>query len=157
MNINIDPTKKAFTLFDEFKNFAFKGNIVDLTVGFIIGAGFTAVVKSAVDNIVMPLIALVMPSKAGFEGMVWNIGGTLDAATNKVVGGSNVMYGKFIGDMLVFVVTAFVVFITIVKFLGWVMKAKKQEVAAPVAPPAPPAPTKEELLLGEIRDILKAK
>lgn len=157
----IDPKAKAFSLIEEFKNFAFKGNIVDLTVGFIIGAGFTAVVKSAVDNIVMPLISLVMPSKAGFDGMFLNIGGTLGEGKTGVapadyVGGSNVLYGKFIGDCLVFVVTAFVVFMVIVKFLGWVMNArKKAEVAA--APAAPPPPTKEEVLLTEIRDILKSK
>jgi large conductance mechanosensitive channel len=157
----INPGKQAFSLLDEFKNFAFKGNIVDLTVGFIIGAGFTAVVKSAVDNIVMPLVSMVLPSKAGFEGMFVNIGGVLAEGKTGVtpadfVGGANLLYGKFIGDLLVFIVTAFVVFIIIVKFLGWVMNArKKAEAAAP--PPPPPPPTKEELLLGEIRDILKAK
>lgn len=157
----IDPTKRAFSLIDEFKNFAFKGNIVDLTVGFIIGAGFTAVVKSAVDNVVMPLISLVMPSKAGFDGMFVNLGGNvLDGKSGLIPadfdGGANLLYGKFIGDMLVFVVTAFVVFIIIVKFLGWVMNSrKKAEAAAP--PPPPPPPTKEELLLAEIRDILKTR
>lgn len=159
--MEIDPRKQAFSLLEEFKNFAFKGNIVDLTVGFIIGAGFTAVVKSAVDNIVMPVVSMVLPSKAGFDGMFINIGGALaEGKTGTTpadyLGGANLLYGKFIGDLLVFVVTAFVVFIIIVKFLGWVMNArKKAEAAAP--PPPPPAPTKEELLLGEIRDILKSK
>lgn len=138
----IDPKAKALSLFDEFKNFAFKGNIIDLTVGFIIGAGFTAVVKSMVDNVVMPLIAMALPSKAGFEGMFWE------------VNGSKLKYGQVIGDMLVFVATALVVFIVIVKFLGWVMKAKKAEAAAP---PPPPGPTKEEILLTEIRDAIRAK
>lgn len=158
----IDPKAKVTSLLEEFKNFAFKGNIVDLTVGFIIGAGFTAVVKSAVDNIVMPVISLVMPNKAGFDGMFLNIGGSLAAGKTGVapgdfVGGANIMYGKFIGDCLVFLVTAFVVFMVIVKFLGWVMSMKKKEEAAPAAPAAPPAPTKEEVLLAEIRDILKSK
>lgn len=155
----ISPGKQAFTLLEEFKNFAFKGNIVDLTVGFIIGAGFTAVVKSAVDNVVMPLVSLVLPSKAGFEGMFINIGGELAEGKTGLtpadyVGGANLLYGKFIGDMLVFIVTAFVVFIVIVKFIGWMVKAKK---AAAAAPPPPPGPTKEEQLLTEIRDLLKAK
>lgn len=155
--MGIDPKAKALTLFDEFKNFAFKGNIVDLTIGFIIGAGFTAVVKSAVDNIVMPVVSLVLPDKKGFEGMVWNIGGehTVDATGKAIIqGGANIYYGKFIGDSLTFLVTAFVVFLVVVKFLGWVMRAKKQEEAAP---PPPPAPTKEEILLTEIRDAIRAR
>lgn len=156
----INPGKQAVSLLEEFKNFAFKGNIVDLTVGFIIGAGFTAVVKSAVDNIVMPLVSLVLPSKAGFEGMFINIGGELAEGKAGLtpadyVGGANLLYGKFIGDMLVFIVTAFVVFIVIVKFIGWMMKAKKAAAAAP--PPPAPGPTREEQLLTEIRDLLKAR
>ncbi|MFN4241899.1 MAG: large conductance mechanosensitive channel protein MscL [Tepidisphaerales bacterium] len=155
----INPGKQALTLLEEFKNFAFKGNIVDLTVGFIIGAGFTAVVKSAVDNVVMPLISLVLPSKAGFDGMFINIGGTLAEGKTGIspadyVGGANLFYGKFIGDLIVFIVTAFVVFIVIVKFLRLLMRSK--QAAAPAPPPPPPAPTKEEQLLTEIRDLLKA-
>lgn len=139
-----DPTKKAFSLLDEFKAFAFKGNVVDLAVGVIIGAAFGAVVNSMVKNIMMPLIGTVMPDSKGYAGMKW------------VVNGSEIMYGQFIADVITFIITAFAVFIFIVKFLGFLSNMrKKQEAAAP--PPAPPAPTKEELLLTEIRDILKSK
>ena len=62
---SFEPAKRVGTLFDEFKNFAFKGNVVDLAVGVIIGAAFGGIIKSLVDNIVMPLVSLVMPGDQG--------------------------------------------------------------------------------------------
>jgi large conductance mechanosensitive channel len=136
---SFEPGKRAFSLFEEFKKFAFKGNVVDLAVGVIIGAAFGAIVKSLVDDILMPLIGLAMPGDRGYEGWVWQVG---DKA---------VPYGKFLGALVNFLIVAFVLYIFIVKFLGWIMKSKQQEVVAP------PPPTKDQALLMEIRDLLKQR
>jgi large conductance mechanosensitive channel len=151
------PTRKAFSLFDEFKAFALKGNVIDLAVGVIIGAAFGAIVSSLVKDIIMPLISAVMPGDMSYTSWTWVIKEPLvDAAGNVVPGtGKVVPYGKFLGEVVNFVIVAFALFIFIVKFLGWVMKMKKKEVET--GPIAPPAPTKEEILLTEIRDLLKAR
>lgn len=136
---SLDPTKKAFSLLDEFKAFAFKGNVIDLAVGVIIGAAFGKIVESLVKHIIMPLIAAVMPGDQGYLG--WKA----------TVGGSEVPFGLFIGEVLNFLVVAAALFVFIVKFLGWVMRAKKQEAVAPLPP------TKDQELLAEIRDLLRAR
>ena len=128
-------TRKTVTsLFDEFKKFAFKGNVVDLAIGVIIGAAFGAIVKSLVDDIIMPLIGLVLPGDKGFEGWVWR------------VDGATVPYGRFIGAVVNFLIVALVLYISIVKFLGWIVKSHKEETVPP---------TKDQELLMEIRDLLK--
>jgi large conductance mechanosensitive channel len=137
----LDPTKTAFTLFDEFKTFAFKGNVIDLAVGVIIGAAFGKIVSSLVDKIILPLVSVLMPGNRSYSELKW------------VLNGKEIPYGAFLGEVVNFLIVALVLFIFIVKFLGWVMKAKKQEAAA--APPPPP--TKEELLLTEIRDLLQQR
>ena len=131
------PTKKAFSLFDEFKNFAFKGNVIDLAVGVIIGGAFGKIVTSMVDNIIMPLVGVILPGNKGYEN--WAL----------TIGEKTVPYGKFIGDVVSFLILAAALFLFIVKFLGWLMKSKAAEAAAP------PAPTKDQELLTEIRDLLK--
>jgi large conductance mechanosensitive channel len=132
----IDPAKKAASLFEEFKNFAFKGNVIDLAVGVIIGAAFGGIVKSLVDDIFMPLIGLIsqaMGASGGYESWQWN----------------GVKFGAFLGQLVNFLLVAAILFVFIVKFLGWIMHFKKQEAVAP------PPPTKEQELLMEIRDLLK--
>jgi large conductance mechanosensitive channel len=138
---HIDPAK-AFTLLDEFKKFALKGNVIDLAVGVIIGAAFGKIVESLVKNILMPVIGLLLPGEQGYIG--WKI----------VVGAKEVPYGLFLGEIVNFLIVAFALYLFIVKFLGWAMKSR-QSVAA--APAAPPAPSREEQLLGEIRDLLKTQ
>src|SRR2546423_4854916 len=96
---------KMSSIWREFKAFAFKGNMVDLAVAVVIGAAFGSVIKSVVDNIIMPLVNYVTPHMNYTQ---WQVG--------------NVMIGKFLGDLLNFVIVAFAVFITIVKLLGAVMK-----------------------------------
>jgi len=131
--------RKAFSLLDEFKNFALKGNVIDLAVGVIIGAAFGKIVDSLVKHILMPLIGLLLPGEQGYLG--WKI----------AIGAKEVPYGLFIGEVVNFVIVAFAIYLFIVKFLGFVMKAKE------AAPAAPPAPSKQEVLLAEIRDLLKAQ
>ena len=134
---SLEPTRKAFSLFDEFKNFAFKGNVIDLAVGVIIGAAFGKIIDSLVKQIIMPLIGVLLPGKQGYLDWKW------------VVQGKEVPYGLFLGEVVNFLIVSLALFLFIVKFLGWVMRAKKEEVAAP------PPLTKDQELLVEIRDLLK--
>ena len=130
---------KAITLWSEFRAFAFKGNVIDLAVGVIIGAAFGKIVDSLVKHIIMPLIAAVLPGEQGYLG--WTV----------KVNGSVVPYGLFLGEVVNFLLVAAAIFLFIVKFLGWVVRAKQKEAATP------PPPTKQEELLMEIRDLLKAR
>jgi large conductance mechanosensitive channel len=133
----LEPAKKAFSLFEEFKAFAFKGNVVDLAVGVVIGAAFGKIISSFVDNLLMPALGLLLPGDRGYEGWVIQVEGKV------------IPYGKFLGDIVNFLIVAFALFIFASKFLGWLMRARKEEMAA-----APPL-TKDQQLLTEIRDLLK--
>jgi large conductance mechanosensitive channel len=131
---------KPLALFEEFKNFALKGNVIDLAVGVIIGAAFGKIVDSLVKHIIMPTVGVLLPGEQGYLG--WKL----------VINGKDIPYGLFIGEMVNFVIVAFALYLFIVKFLGFIMKAKKAEAAA-----APPAPTKDQELLTEIRDLLSKR
>lgn len=139
---------KATSLIEEFKAFAFKGNIVDMAIGVIIGGAFGKIVTSFVNDIVMPgvtaLIAMGGAKDAG-EG--------LKSLAYTTAAGVTIPYGSFIGGVIDFLIVAIVVFLVMKKFLGFMQNMRKQE----EAPVAPPAPSKEELLLTEIRDLLKNK
>jgi large conductance mechanosensitive channel len=145
---SFEPAKRVGSLLEEFKNFAFKGNVVDLAIGVIIGAAFGGIIKSLVDNIVMPLVSLVLPGEKGYEN--WQIIVASHMEGDKQVITKSIPYGKFLADLLNFFVVALVLFICIKKLLGWLMKAKKEEAAAPPM-------TKDQVLLTEIRDLLKQK
>ena len=132
------PTKKALTLLEEFRNFAFKGNVIELAVAVIIGGAFGKIVDSLVKHIIMPAVSVVLPGEQGYLG--WKL----------TLAGKDIPYGLFIGEVVNFVLVALAVFIFIVKFLGWIMRVKKEEAAA-----APPPLTKDQELLVEIRDVLK--
>jgi large conductance mechanosensitive channel len=135
---DFQPAKKAFSFIDEFKNFAFKGNVIDLAVGVIIGAAFGKIVSSLVADIFMPLITGLFGSgETQWKDMAW------------IVNGQQVRYGAFLTQVIDFLIMAAVLFIFIVKFLGWIMSFKKTEQAA-----VPPL-TKDQELLIEIRDLLK--
>ena len=136
---SLAPTKKAFSLFDEFKDFAFKGNVIDLAVGVIIGAAFGKIIDSLVKHIIMPLVGVMLPGKQSFVDWKW------------VIRGQEVPYGLFLGEVVNFLIVALALFVFIVKFLGWVMRARKAEEVAP------PPPTRDQELLAEIRDLLREK
>jgi large conductance mechanosensitive channel len=136
---SFDPKQRAFTLFEEFKNFALKGNMIDLAVGVIIGAAFGSIVNSLVKNIMMPLISACFPGQQGYEK--WHF----------VLNGKDVLIGLFLADVANFLIVAIVLFIFIQKFLGFVLRNRKQEAAAP------PPPTRDQELLSEIRDLLKQR
>jgi large conductance mechanosensitive channel len=129
------PAKKAFSLIEEFKNFAFKGNVIDLAVGVIIGAAFAKIIDSLVKNLIMPLLSVISPSEQSYTNWKWEIGSHA------------IPYGAFLGDVVNFLIVALALFFFIVKFLGWVLRVKKDA--------APPPLTKDQELLTEIRDLLK--
>lgn len=129
-------------ILDEFKAFAIKGNVVDMAVGIIIGIAFGKIVTSAVSDIIMPPIGLLLGGVNFADLKV-----VMKAAT-ETVPAVTWNYGNFIQAIIDFLIVAFVIFI-MVKAMN---AAKKKEVAAPAAPPAP---TKDQVLLTEIRDLLK--
>ena len=135
-----DARRRAFSLFDEFKQFALKGNVIDLAIGVIIGAAFAKIVDSLVKHIIMPLIGVALPGEQGYLGWKW------------VINGKDVPYGLFLGEVVNFLLVALALYIFIVKFLGFVLRAKKEEAVA-----APPPPTREQELLADIRDLLKRR
>lgn len=134
----------------EFKEFAMKGNVMDMAVGVIIGGAFGKIVSSLVDDIIMPLIGK-MTGGVSFTDLFVNLGEgnyqTLAAA--KEAGAAVFAYGQFIQNIIDFLIVAFCIFLMI-KGINNLNKKKEEE------PAAPAGPTQEELL-GEIRDLLKNK
>ncbi|HOY48392.1 MAG TPA: large-conductance mechanosensitive channel protein MscL [Flavobacteriales bacterium] len=119
----------------EFKAFAMRGNVIDLAVGVVIGGAFGGIVNSLVGDVIMPIIG-VLTGGVDFSGLSYTVGKAVIA------------YGKFIQAIFTFIIIAFSLFMVI---KGMNATKKKEE----EAPAAPPAPSKEEVLLGEIRDLLK--
>lgn len=137
----------------EFKEFAFKGNMVDMAVGFILGGAFGTVVKSLVDNVVMPPLGALLAG-VDFAQLKWVVKAKVPAIEASADGAAaavaevsevSIRYGQFIQDFISFAALAFVVFIIVKKVIG-AMKKDEEEV------PETPA---QEKLLEEIRDLLK--
>jgi len=123
------------SMLQEFKSFAMKGNVVDLAVGIVIGAAFGKIVSSLVGDVLMPVVGLL-------------IGGVDFSGLAITIGNASVKYGKFIQSGVDFVIIAAAIFL-VVKAINRVQREK------PAAPAAPPAPPRQEVLLEEIRDLLK--
>ncbi|MCK9267092.1 MAG: large-conductance mechanosensitive channel protein MscL [Alkaliphilus sp.] len=124
----------------EFKKFALRGNVLDLAIGVVIGGAFGKIVTSLVNDIIMPIMGLI-------------VGGVNFTALEYIIGTKReepiiIKYGEFIQSAIDFLIIAFSIFLFIKIITSF--KKKKEE-----APETPPEPTKEEVLLGEIRDILK--
>ncbi|MCB1746512.1 MAG: large-conductance mechanosensitive channel protein MscL [Gammaproteobacteria bacterium] len=132
-------------LLSEFKEFAVKGNVVDMAVGIIVGAAFGKIVSSAVNDIIMPPIGLLLGG-VNFSDLAV----VLKEAQGDVAA-VTINYGTFIQTVLDFVIVAFAIFMAI-KAMNAMKRAREEEVAA--EPPAPPEPSAEEKLLTEIRDLL---
>ena len=133
----------------EFKEFAMKGNVMDMAIGVIIGGAFGKIVSSLVDDIIMPLVSLATGG-VSFTDLFVNLGDkkfeTLAAA--KEAGAAVFAYGQFIENILDFLIIALCIFL-LIKAMNKLKKKKEEE-------PAPaPEPSNEEKLLGEIRDLLK--
>lgn len=124
-------------IFKEFREFALKGNVIDLAVGVVIGAAFNSIVKSLVDDIITPLILTPLLERAGLKDI------------QDLTWGAGVKYGNFLSNILSFLIVAFALFL-IVKLINSIRRKEEE------TPSAPPAPTNEEKLLMEIRDAIKA-
>ena len=132
------------SILSEFKAFAVKGNVVDMAVGIIIGAAFGKIVSSFVGDVVMPPLGVLIGG-VDFSDLAI----VLKAAEGDIAA-VTLSYGKFIQSLIDFVIVAFAIFIG-VKVIN---RLKREEETAPAAPPAP---SKEQELLSEIRDLLKAQ
>jgi len=132
----------------EFKDFAMKGNLVDIAVGFVMGAAFKQVVTSFTGGIVSPLIGLAF--KADLRELKYIAKEGVADATGKITGEVAILYGEFLTNIIDFIIVAFVMFM-IIKGIN---ATKKKEEAA--APPPPAGPSQEDLL-AEIRDLLAKK
>ncbi|MCC6962399.1 MAG: large-conductance mechanosensitive channel protein MscL [candidate division Zixibacteria bacterium] len=128
----------------EFKEFAMRGNVVDMAVGIIIGAAFGKIVSSLVGDVIMPPLGALLGG-VDFSNLAITIKAATAEAPAVVIG-----YGKFIQTVVDFLIVAFAIFMVIKGMNS--LKRKKEE-----APAAPPAPTKSEVLLTEIRDALKSR
>ena len=135
----------------EFKEFAVKGNVVDLAVGIIIGGAFGKIVSSIVNDVIMPPIGLLL-GKVDFSNLFINLSGQQAAslADAKKAGLATLNYGLFLNTCIEFFIVAFAVFLLVKQ----INRLKKEAPPAPATPPEPPADVK---LLGEIRDLLAAK
>ena len=133
----------------EFKEFAIKGNVIDMAVGVVIGGAFGKIVNSLVADVIMPPIGLLL-GKVDFTNLFLNLSGTPVAslAEAKAKGLATLNYGVFINTTFEFLIIAFAIFVVIKQ----INRLKRE---APAAPAAPPEPSKEEKLLTEIRDLLK--
>lgn len=143
-------------LMKEFKEFAMRGNVIDLAVGVIIGGAFGKIVGSLVNDVLMPLIGLAMKGQSlaeKFYALDGNTYKTIDDA--RKAGASVLAYGTFIQTIIDFLIIAFSIFMMI-KIMNKASNLRKKQ-EAEAQPAADPAPTKEELLLTEIRDLLKNK
>ena len=157
------------SLWQEFKEFAIKGNAMALAVGTISGTAFGTITKSLTNDIIMPIVniflggtdfaemKLALPRAPWVEPTYTDV---LDEAGN-IIGQEEVInyltWGNFLSAVINFIILAFVVFMLVkgLNKLSEIGKKKEEEPAAPAEPPAPPAPSNEEVLLGEIRDLLK--
>ena len=129
-------------LFDEFKAFVMRGNVVDLAVGVIIGGAFGKIVTSLVNDIFMPIIGMIL-GNVNFSSLEIKLGEPVEGAEQAAI-----RYGAFIQEIVNFLIIALCIFM-VIKVINKMQK-KKEEAPAPA-----PEPTKEEVLLTEIRDALK--
>src|SRR5690606_20367701 len=135
---SIEHAGGPMSLAKEFREFAMRGNVVDLAVGVVIGAAFGKIVASLVEDVIMPAVGVLLGG-LDFSGLAVQIG----SATLK--------YGKFLQTCVDFLIIAAAIFV-VVKLIN---RLREREAENP--PPVPPAPTREEVLLSEIRDLLKSR
>jgi large conductance mechanosensitive channel len=143
MPIPVEPVKAAGSLLNEFRTFLVRGSLVDLAVGVVAGAAFSRLIDSLVKNVLMKVLEYVLPDARSYEA--WTIG--------------NVEVGKFLAELLNFLVVGFAVFFVIVKVGGLLTRTRQRQqqeaAAAAAAKPAPKVPPADVVLLTEIRDLLR--
>jgi large conductance mechanosensitive channel len=139
--------ENAMSLIKEFKAFAMRGNVMDMAVGIIIGGAFGKIVSSLVSDVLMPPLGLLM-GKVDFKDLAITLKAAVVDETGKETAAAVMLrYGVFIDNIISFLIVAFAVFM-LIKAIN---SLHKKEAATPAAPPAP---TRQEVLLGEIRDLL---
>ena len=160
--------KNGKSLWKEFTEFAIKGNAMALAVGTIIGAAFSTITKSLTDDLIMPVVNIFLggadfsEAKIALPRMPW-VEPTYEIVVNEAgeevtqVVENYLTYGNFLSAVINFFILAMVVFFIVKGVNALTEIGKKKEEEAPAAPPAPPAPSAEEVLLTEIRDLLKNK
>lgn len=136
-------------IFDEFKAFAMRGNVVDMAVGIIIGGAFGKIISSFVSDVLMPPLGLLLGG-IDFKDMIYVMQEAVMQGEEIITPAVTINYGLFIQNVVDFLIIAFAIFMAI---RGMNSLKKKEEIKEEIA--APPAPTKEEELLAEIRDLLK--
>jgi len=146
----------ASSMLKEFRDFAIKGNMIDLAVGVIIGAAFGAIVSSIVDDLFMPLIGLIL-GRIDFSNLYIVLNNPNNVAVPslaaaKAAGVATLNIGLFLNALVKFLIIAWVLFM-VVKGINLL----KRQAAADPAPPVPAPPSKEEVLLTEIRDALRSR
>jgi len=160
--------KKSAAFWEEFKTFAIKGNAMALAVGTIIGGAFSTITKSLTNDLIMPIVNIFLggadfsEAKIALPRMPW-VEPTYETIVN--ADGVEVVqevrnyltYGNFLSAVINFLILAFVVFLLVKGLNKLTELGKKKEEEKPAEPPAPPAPSAEEVLLTEIRDLLKEK
>ncbi len=135
------------SMVSEFKEFAMRGNVVDMAVGIVIGGAFGKIVSSFVADVLMPPLGLLL-GQVDFSDLAVTL-----MAASEGAEAVTLRYGLFIQSVVDFVIIAFAIFM-VIKAMNTVMKKEEE---APPAPPEPPEPSKEEVLLTEIRDALRAR
>ena len=146
----------ASSMLKEFRDFAIKGNMLDLAIGVIIGAAFGAIVSSIVDDLFMPLIGLIL-GRIDFSNLYIVLSNPKNAtfdtlAAAKAAGASTLNIGLFLNALVKFAIIAWVLFM-VVKGINMLQRRAAED----PAPPVPAPPTKEEVLLAEIRDAVRAQ
>lgn len=139
-------------MISEFKEFAAKGNVVDMAVGFILGGAFSTIVKSMVSDIIMPPIGLLLGG-VDFEELKLTLKDAVMNGEDVVSEAVSINYGVFINNVISFLIVALALFF-LIKGIN-TMKKKMEGEPEPEAPAEPPPPPREEVLLEEIRDLLK--
>ena len=143
-------------IFKEFREFAVKGNVIDMAVGIIIGAAFGKVVTSLVSDVVMPPIGKLTGDADFAEHFLTLSGGPYQSlAEAKEAGAATINYGLFINTAIDFLIVAFAVFLLVKMVNNARRQMEREEAAKPVPTPPPPPVTNQEKLLTEIRDLLK--
>jgi large conductance mechanosensitive channel len=146
-----EPERRRVIMLKEFKEFAMRGNVVDMAVGIVIGGAFGKIVSSFVNDVIMPPIGMLLGG-VDFSNLFVTLGGDTfqSLAAAEEAGAPVIKYGIFINSVLDFIIIAFAIFM-VVRAMNR-MKRKQEE-----KPAAPPAPSNEEKLLTEIRDVLKQR
>ncbi|MBQ8773141.1 MAG: large-conductance mechanosensitive channel protein MscL [Muribaculaceae bacterium] len=136
----------------DFKEFAMRGNVIDMAVGVIVGGAFGKIVTSLVNDLIMPAIGVVTGG-VDFKDLKYVLKDAVMNGEEVVAPAVNINYGMFIQNIVDFLIIAFCIFVAI----RMLSKLKKKKAEEPAPAPAEPTPTKEEVLLTEIRDLLKNK